>query len=185
MKTREEMYRILDFILNQSTEEEIEVIRQAMIKRTEDLRFGASRLRIQEMARKTGESVQEQFTYSDRFQSMMRGFIRRTIREDQPEMPEKELEEILDRCLPNQKTAEKGKEDDLPAEVVRSMIVQFVDYSLGRMPEEQKGELVSNWHKQYWGVFGSRTRKLIADLLDGKIEEKTFWEEIGRPDEAL
>ena len=67
MKTREEMYRILDYVLNQSTEEEIEIIRQAMIKRMEDLRFGVSRLRIHEMARKTGESVQERFTYSDRF----------------------------------------------------------------------------------------------------------------------
>ena len=179
------MYRILDFVLNQSTEEEIEVIQQAMTRRLEDLRFGASRLRIQEMARKTGESVQEQFTYSDRFQSMMRDFIRRTVRESQPDIPEKELEEILERCLPNPKTAEKGREKDLPGEVVKSMIVQFIDYSLGRMPEEQKIELVPNWHRQYWGIFASRTRKLIADLLGEKIEEKTFWEEIERPDEAL
>ena len=184
MYDRKQMLQILEFILNESTEEEIEIINQALQKRLNDLRQGPARLRIREMARKTAESVQKQVKYSDRFHTMMKDFIRRTIKEHEPDIPDDRLEEILNKSLPNQNIEEKGREADLPSEAVQSMIVQFIDYSLGRMTEEQKKQLMPKWYDRYWEVFSSRTRKLITDLLEGELEEDHFWAEIEKePDE--
>ncbi len=61
--------------------------------------------------------------------------------------------------------------------MIQSMLVQFIDYSLGRMDEDEKENLASDWQMRYWNTFSSGLKKLLSNLLKGKISEGSFWEE--------
>jgi hypothetical protein len=76
---------------------------------------------------------------------------------------------------------EPAREQQLPAEVLKTMIAQFVDYSRGRLPEGLLAELrrQGDWSRRYWATFSERTRDLIRDLLYGTIDDERFWAEIG------
>ena len=175
---REELYRILDFILNHSDRDEIKVLQEAIRRRLVDLSQGTARLNITGLARSAGRAVEKQLISGDKIQDISRDFIRKLILQQKPEIPEEHIDLILDEYLPSPEKEEEGKEGQFPHDVVKSMIVQFVDYSLGRMSPAEKKELVPDWSRKYWKVFNGQTRRLISDLLEERISEKIFWERI-------
>ena len=176
--TREEMMKVIDYILNRSDRAEIEVIQKAIQRRLKDLSRGSSRLNIAGMAHSMSRAVESQMESKDKINKMIRGFIHDLLQRNQPDIPDEHIKMILDEYMPNEEMKEKGREDRLPRDAVLSMIVQFVDYSLGRMSSEEKSQLAPDWSRKYWDVFSGDTRRLIAHLLEGRIAESEFWEEI-------
>ena len=130
------------------------------------------------MAHSMSRAVQSQMESKDRINKMIRGFIQELLQKNQPDIPDEHIKMILDEYMPNEEMKEKGREDKLPRDAVLSMIVQFVDYSFGRMSSAEKAQLAPDWSRKYWDIFSGDTRRLIADLLQGKIAESAFWEEI-------
>jgi len=175
---REEMMRVLDFILNRSDRAEIEVIQEAVERRVRDLTEGGARLNISGLAHMTGKAVQDQLGPKGQIHSMMRRFVQELVKQHQPDISDEAVSKILDEYVPDEEAQEKGREDRYPRAAVLSMVVQFVDYGLGRMKPEEKAQLAPDWSRKYWNVFGSRTRRLIADFLKGSIDEETFWRDI-------
>ena len=175
---REELRRVLAFILNRSDRAEIEVIQEAVQRRVKDLTEGGARLDIEGLARQTSRAVKAQMDSKGRLQGMMRSFIQEIIQQNQPDIPAEHVSRILDEYVPDEETEEKGREERYPREAVDSMIVQFVEYSLGRMKQSEKQQLTPDWSRKYWNIFSGTTRRLIADLLKERIDEKDFWQEI-------
>jgi len=55
------------------------------------------------------------------------------------------------------------------------MIVQFVTYSTGSMPEKDQAQLPEGWAKKYWEVFSQDIRDLITMYLKNGIDNRSFW----------
>jgi hypothetical protein len=179
---KEEMLQILDFILNRSTRGDLEVIQEAVKRRIRDIRTSIAGVDVRAIARKTADSIQKQLGSAEEVGSMIRRFIRDLIKQQQPDISEEDLEKLLDRCLPASSVDEEQsvsgfQEDKLPPDMIQSMLVQFIDYSLGRMSKADKKDLAPDWHTRYWEAFSPRLKRLLSDLLKEKISESVFWEE--------
>lgn len=187
MTGKEEMLQILDFILNRSTYGDLEVIQEAIRRRTRDIKTGIAGIDVRGIARQTAGSIQKQIGSADEVSHMIRRFVRELITQQQPDLTEEQLESLLDKCLPavegNDEEA-KGNEEEagsieerLPPDMIQSMLVQFIDYSLGRMDEDEKKDLAPDWQMRYWEAFSPRLKRLLSDLLKSRILEGRFWEE--------
>ena len=155
MTNREEMFKVLDYILNRSNPEELEVIRKAIERRMKDLRRGIAGVNIREEIQKTASSIQNQFGNFSELNEMIRKFVRDIIKQQEPDMTEDQLSSLLEEIAPDRsRQRERGevssRRTGLPQEVIDSMVIQFVDYSLGRMSPADKAELATDWNRRYW-----------------------------------
>ena len=65
----------------------------------------------------------------------------------------------------------------IPPDILTFIVGQFVSFSLGRMKEEEDKALrkeMGAWPERYWGFFAPSIRLLIADFLNGKMDETNF-----------
>ncbi len=177
MTDREELLHILDFILNRAGRAELEVLQEALNRRLKDQGRGIAGVDIRNLAHKTGNAIQSQFETRDGLYDVIRGFITRTLKRELPDLPEEHLAILLEEWLPKTgESAEKGSpSSDLPQMAIDSMIVQFVDYSRGRMSAADRASLAPDWSRRYWQAFGPGIRKLLTGLLDGNLAESDFW----------
>jgi len=189
MPDKEEMYRVLDYLLNRSTTEELEVIEEAIKRRKEDLRRGIAGVNLRDRAHRTADVIHKMFGEQGEIRSMIRRFIREIVEQNQPDISPDDLEKILEDALPETSPEEPGGAgagqgdmplgtDQLPREAIESMIVQFVDFSLGRMATTDREDLPPDWSKRYWNAFSPQVRQLVSDLLNGRMTEQEFWREI-------
>ncbi len=178
MNRKKELVMILDFILNKSQPEELDVIQDSISRRRNDMNSQIMHLNVPGMAGNISNSIKDQFSSFNNVHTMIRGFVKDIIVKSIPNIPKEHLEILLNEWVSNPEKIKKGNEANLPRKAVRSMIVQFIDYSLGRMTPDEKKQLQSGWSKKYWNIFSISTRKIISDLLTGKIAEKQFWKQI-------
>lgn len=187
MTGKEEMLQILDFILNRSTYGDLDVIQEAIRRRTRDIKTGIAGIDVRGIARQTAGSIQKQIGSADEVTHMIRRFVRELITQQQPDLTEEQLESLLDKCLPAAEANDKeltgndeepgSIEERFPPDMIQSMLVQFIDFSLGRMGKDEKKDLAPDWHMRYWEAFSPSLKRLLSDLLKGKISESSFWEE--------
>ena len=171
-----DLHRVIEYILNRATEKELEVIKSALDKRTEDSHYMISGGNIREMAQKTNQALGERFDSMGQIKSMTDGFLRELVHQAIPDIPEEHLELLLGEWIPDQ--TEGPTEEQLPRDAVETMVTQFVAYSTGQLPPAQVQELRSqdDWSRRYWAVFSTQTRQLIRDLLYDVIDEDEFWQ---------
>ena len=171
-----ELYRTVDFILNRASTRDLEVLKAALERRQRDSHSRLSAGNIRGMAHDLAGSVSQQLESIGDVKEMTRQYIRNMVRKTLPNLPEEQLDLMLEEWVPSREDA--ATEANLPVDLVRSMVVQFVDYSLGRMSAADKAELKGDWSKRYWAVFSERTQGLVRELLMGVIGEKDFWERL-------
>jgi hypothetical protein len=180
MDRKKDLIIVLDYILNKSRPEELDVIMESVMRRKQDLSRNLVNLDVSGMAGNISEAIKEKFSSFDNIHEMIKGFVKDIIIKSIPDIPPEHVEILLNEWVSNPEKIKQGNEDKLPKKAVRDMIVQFVDYSLGRMKTEEKNQLEAGWSKKYWNIFSISTRKMISDLLTGKISEKKFWKEINK-----
>jgi hypothetical protein len=168
-----ELYRAVDYILNRASPKDLDVLKAALERRQRDSRSRLSAGNIRGMAHDLAGAVSEQLESIGDIKEMTKKYIRDMVRRTLPEIPEEQLELMLEEWVPDRRG--QVSEENLPRDVARSMVVQFVDYSVGRMTAAHKAELQKDWSRRYWSVFSERTRGLIRELLMGAISEKQFW----------
>ncbi|MDH5655718.1 MAG: hypothetical protein OEZ34_07415 [Spirochaetia bacterium] len=172
-----DLEKALEFILNRATEADLNAVKQALRRRGDSGLDSVENLDFQKMARDTLEGYSERFGVGADVNETTRRIVTNLILEKVPEISVDELELLLDEWIgsPNQK--KRGKEDKLPPDAVYSMVIQFVDYSLGRMSKEELFELKKNlpdWTARYWDIFSQDTKLLIKNFLDGKMDLNQF-----------
>jgi hypothetical protein len=191
------LYDIVDFILNQATENDLEVIRAALKRRIEGSRArGPMGIDPARLARESAARVREQFGVSmGRIRAMVKDYAAEILRKSAPELTEKQLSELLDTWVPENESsgADQGRRQSpqgpppsrlpaqgrLPAEAVVAMIARFISYGTESMSiTEQIGlqNELPEWQKKYWEQFSPRVRKLISLYLNGQLDKATFWE---------
>jgi hypothetical protein len=178
-----ELLRIVNYILKRARHDELGMIRAALDARAAEGPKSINDLNFRDMARSMSQEISQRFGLSSdgqHMKDMARRLVTDMIRQNIPDIPEKDLQILLNQWLDNRQS-HAGKEELLPVEAVESMIDQFVRYSLRMMSEEEAAKLkaeVPDWVDRYWEIFSMDTRHLLRSLLHAEIDTKEFWTHI-------
>ena len=178
-----ELYNIVDYILNKAGEKELEVVKEALKRRIENKNHSPMGIDINRMAHDAGSSLGRQVASSkDYIRDTVKDFVVRTIKQQAPEISERDLDVLIDQWVPAPgKTGKKAEGKQLPSDVIIKMIDQILRFSSGEMPLSEQAELNSSmpdWQENYWKHFPDKIRGLITLYLKGKIDSGTCWDEI-------
>ncbi|MBN2158314.1 MAG: hypothetical protein JW807_02885 [Spirochaetes bacterium] len=165
---------ILDYVLNQATRFELELVGEALRKRMErESSIGMSQIDVRGMARSMAEGIEKQMGIGgEAVHRASRRLVADMIRNEKPDISEREMNALLDRWVPGKGP---GGSSGMPRDMLLAMIEQFVSYSMGEMSAEEKREFPAGWHQKYWGAFPSDIQILIRDYIQGKIGKNQFW----------
>ena len=177
MNPRRAFEQALEFILHEASDRELEVLEQALHRRTGGRNpTNPGEMDFRAMASKITGDLSARFgtPANDQIREMTRNLVANIILTHEPNMPAAHLEELLDQYVPDATRERPGKEIQLPPEAVLLMVKQFVAYGEGRMPASEVNELkreMPNWPNRYWEMFGSATQKLISERLNGRTSD--------------
>jgi len=190
-----ELYDVLDYILNRATTGELDGIRAALRRREEEPAEGSAPsgrgpmgIDVRKLAKQAAEEVQDQVGVSrEGMHEMVERLARSVIERDAAELDEGQTKILVDEWLRTSKkdASEAPPAAELPAEVLRTMLGQFVTYSTGAMTLNEEMSLIDaipEWHSRYWERFPPSVRRLTTLFLKGTIASDEFWRGI---DDAL
>jgi len=170
------LLQALDYILNQSDETSLDVLAEAVVRRRRNITVFSAIGDIPDPGKMAKQLSAELGGNTEKIINGMRSSIQemilRIIRENAPELTDKQVEDLCDAWLPG-----KEKKSPLPPDVLLSMIEQFVSFSNGTMNEKvDKGlrEEIGAWPERYWNAFPPVVRQIITDYLKDKITEKDY-----------
>ena len=176
--SEERLYQALDFILNQATVPEMEVLITALKRRLGEEHKGPLGLNPQKLGMAMAEQVGSQVRQSlDQVRDTVKNFVAEMIKKDVPDIPEEHLRELLQAWVPDENAKRTQSGPLLPADLLITMIRQFVSFSLGVMPlreQETLRDSIPDWHARYWERFPGRVRNLISQYIKGGIDEELF-----------
>jgi hypothetical protein len=181
---RDELYSIVDAILNKATDADVEVIVEALKRRQQGAGpQGGFNFSPERAAKQAAGSIQEQISYSqEQVREMVRGFAVDIIRKNAPELSEEQINELLGEWIPNEEEKKRrAQQFTLPPDVLITMVQQFISYSEGRMPASEQMELeheIPEWYKTYWERFPAAVRNALSLYLKGKIDQGSLWEQV-------
>ena len=102
---------------------------------------------------------------------MARNVVADMVLQYKPDIADSELTAIINHMVPE--SSNKAKK--IPKELLQTMIVQFVSYSLGNMTEKEKAQLPTGWIEKYWGYFPEDIKYLIREYLKNGMDAHKFW----------
>ena len=181
------MYGIVEYIMNIADPDDLEVIKAALEKRFADKR-GAPVLGLNpaKLAAQSTDNINEQLTETKEMVSRMAvDFAANIIRQNAPELDEKQVHELLAEFLPESagggkasaKQDVKGSTNSLPPGMIIQMVQQFIEYSEGTMSPAEQVQMeneIPGWTEQYWRSFPGQVQKLISLYLNGDIDRQRF-----------
>jgi len=188
----QELVKTLDYILNRCNAQEIEAVAAAIVRRRKDIAMFGSMPTAPD-PRRLAEQISAQFNMDetiDGLKTSVRDYAIRIIRQQAPELTDRQIDELTRSWIPGSEKASgsrtKPKDSlsgqSIPADLLASMIDQFVSFSLGRMEEEDDHALrkdIGPWPDKYWKAFPQVIRLLITDFLKGEMDESDFNTRIG------
>jgi hypothetical protein len=189
MANESALYQVVDYILNQASTAELEVIIEALKRRQTQATQGFGGLNLRGMAENMARSVNEQLGASLDVGEISRKIVADIIREKEPQITEDELQVLLDRWLPSSPAPtssqapevspqERSEPESVPPDVLLTMIGQFLQARQGKLSAEELDQLPKDWQARYWKLFPAKSQQLIQNHLDGRIDEVSFWEQI-------
>jgi hypothetical protein len=203
--TNPELVRTLDYILNRCDEEAIEAVAAAVVRRRRELTMFGGALNLPDphaMAQELSARVDISGAING-LKASVRDMAVRIIKQEAPELNDKQIEELTNAWIPEKSPLPSGGEarqdgnpvspdkmpgalqgkaqSALPEDLLRSMIGQFVAFSQGAMDKGEDQELrdqFGSWPERYWKAFPAVIRLFITDYLKGEIGEKDFQSKI-------
>ena len=175
------LLQALDYILNQSDEASIEVLAEAVVRRRRNLSmFGAigGMPDPQRMAKELTDKIDAGIGGGiEGMRKSVQEMIIRIVREHAPELNDSQIDVLCRAWMP-----EAGSQrEELPRDMLLSMIEQFISFSNGTMQksvdEDMRGEMGA-WPERYWKAFPPVVRQLITDFLKDRISEKDFYSKL-------
>jgi hypothetical protein len=192
---RDELYKIVDAILNKATNDDVAVIQAALERRSGEGEPGFLRVSPKKIADTVARSVADQISYSkETIRNMVRSYAVDIIRKEAPELSDEQVRELLHSWIPDpegaprQSTAEQRREEEtddyesaIPKDMMVTMIEQFLVYSEGNMPVREQAQLrraMPDWQKTYWEKFPPKIKDALSLYLKGTIDRETLWIDI-------
>jgi uncharacterized protein with HEPN domain len=178
MDPNDSLYPVLDFILNQATSAQLEVIGEALKRRSADLPARGG-LDPRRMAQRLSQNIVKQLGVSLDIPQIARRIVRDLIKNKEPGIQDREVEVLLDNWLPG--TRKSAPAEGLPPDALVSMVATFLAAERGTLSPEESRQLPADWKERYWGSFPPEVRESVEELRRGGIDEARFWADlIGR-----
>ena len=176
------LVQTLDYILNRSDASTIEVIAEAVVRRRRDLsvfyavgNFGDPQRMAKEITERINDGIGAGI---EGMRDSVREMIIRIVQEHAPELNDKQIDELSNAWLPDSVMRDgTNKSEQIPSDVLLSMIEQFISFSNGAMKESVDEGLraeMGAWPQRYWKAFPPVIRQIISDYLKDKVTEKEF-----------
>jgi hypothetical protein len=148
-------------------------------KNTGDLKSRGLNMDVNQLAKNMSRQINEQLGMADiNIKKMAKDLVVQMALQHKPDITEKELSALVNQMVPEKKENDISKK--IPPELLKSMIVQFITYSTGSMPEKDQAQLPAGWAKKYWNAFSPDIRDLITMYLKNGIDNRNFWIAIER-----
>ncbi len=181
---RDELFSIVDLILNHSSDGDIEVLMEAIKRRAKGRNSGTFRgINPERLAKESAAVLNKQMSYSvDSIRKMIQEFAVGVIQKEAPELDESQIKDLMDSWIPDpsQRKAKKNKAP-LPDDVLLTMIRQLLAFSVGTMSASEQTELYNNipdWQKEYWSRLPDGIRDVLTLFLKGSINEESCWSQV-------
>ena len=177
MSDRKETDRILrEFLENASPAERRELNR--LLDERKQNPMSLKEMNIGGVARSMAEDLQKSMGLTqNNIRRTAVDMVVRLARQHQPDITDTELQALVNEMVPDHRKEAKSK---LPPDILKTMVLQFVSYSLGEMPEHELRELPEGWAKKYWEHFPSPVQVLISDFLKRGTGRREFWKNISK-----
>ena len=175
MDENDPLYLVLDYILNKATSSQLEVIGEALKRRTADTP-GPGRLNPRNMAQRLARNIEKQLGASLDVPQVARRIVRDLIKQKEPGIQERELEVLLDNWLPGSATRRpSAPAENFPPDALVSMVATFLSAERGALSQEESRELPEDWKDRYWQSFPPLVREAVEELRQGQTTESEFW----------
>lgn len=183
-KADREFLFTLDYILNKAEIREIDAFAAAIERRKRqfDGILDASFLFTpEEAAKKISESIYTSIdTSMNGIYHTLRNYAADILQKEAPELSKEQITRLVDSWIPQGgivrskigrvSFAKKEAAEDVPADMLYEMVIQFVSYSLGEMPLETQQSLsavMHDWIDSYWRRFPVSIKQEIKAFLHG------------------
>ncbi|MCL2804471.1 MAG: hypothetical protein FWD26_00845 [Treponema sp.] len=170
------LIQALDYILNHSDVSSIEALAEAVVRRRRNLTIFNAIGDIpdpEQMAREVSANLGGSTkNIMEGMRNSIQEMIIRLVREHAPELTDSQIDELSRTWM-----GETKQKEELPPQVLLSMIEQFVSFSHGTMKkslDENLREEMGAWPERYWNAFPPVVRQIISDYLKNKITEKEY-----------
>ena len=161
---------INDFLNNASPEELLEF--KSLLEKRGDRRSVLGGINLQGIADNLASDLQKRMGLTtEKVSQLARNIVRDMILQYDPHIPEGDLQMLLDHWTPDRGHARKK----LPADMMVTMISQFVAFGRGELSEEDLKEYPDGWYEKYWANFPVDLQKLIRAYIKDEIGKEKFW----------
>lgn len=168
--------RILDGYLENASPEDIKELNRLLKlrdKKPDAMRNGLI-VDIKSLAKDMSVQISRQLgTANINIKKMSRELVAQMARHYKPGISQKEVDEIVSQMVPDKRNT--GISGNIPYEMLRSMVVQYVRYSAGVMTGDELSQMPEGWSKKYWDAFSGEIRVLIKKYLQNEIDNRNFW----------
>lgn len=179
--TKDELFHIVDIIMNKATPADFEVIKAA-VNRRDKSQYKPMGADPAKMAGTMAQQIDNQLGMSsDMVRKMVRGYAAEIIRKNAPELEDGQVEELLGEWVgPSQgsgtrsrkSSGKKAGKSGIPPDAILAMVRQFIAYSTESMNPSEYRELeqsIPDWKERYWDSFPEEVQRVIALYLKGQI----------------
>ena len=90
-----------------------------------------------------------------------RSIVAQMVLQYKPDISDAELTAIVNQMV----QGSSNKTEKIPNELLKTMIMQFISYSSGKMTEKEKAQFPKGWTEKYWGYFSEDIKSLIKEYL--------------------
>jgi len=180
---REDLFFIVNAILNDAVDADVEVIIEALKRRAKGRNTGAFRgINPGKLAKESASMINKQMSYSTgTLRTMIRNFAVDLIKKEAPELNEEQISELLEEWIPDDGKQKNKDGTVLPPDVLLTMIKQFLSYSSGTMAPSEQIELenqIPDWQRAYWKRIPAGIKTVLSLFLQGKIDSRECWDQI-------
>ena len=109
-----------------------------------------------------GEINQQLGLTEKNIKKMAKDIVAQMVLQYKPDIPDDELYAVVDMMV----QGGGNKKEKIPDEVLKTMILQFISYSTGKMTEKEKAQFPKGWAEKYWGYFSEDIKSLIKEYLN-------------------
>ena len=181
-----ELVRVLDYILNRCDEASIDVLAEAVVRRRRDLALFGNTLKMpdpQRFTKELSEKINEGINEGVKgLKESVRDMAIRIIRQEAPELTPEQIAELTRTWIPDDPKPGQSANSNMPPDLLRSMIDQFVSFSRGKMSSDEDRRLrdeMNAWPERYWKAFPPVIKSIITEFIKDKISESEFNSKIG------
>lgn len=181
MGSDEPLYFVIDYILNKAAAAELEVIAEALKRRTAETK-GFGGISPRSMARSMAQNIAKRLSGSLDAEGIARKIVSDLVRQKEPSISDEELEVLLSRWLP---AKERGKQAGGPAQaqskppnLLVNEVATYLAAEAGALSEQERRQLAPDWKTRYWESFPLAVRALIQERRQNKISELDFWQRL-------